>query len=122
MTYADSFFDAVGVMNFGHFAFEEIKQFAIVFTHADDCFDTVFDKFFDLAIVIALVFASENEHRWWCHAFESIPCGVDISRFRIVDISHAIDGCDMLQTMFDSFKILQWIIKTLFLQILFLVS
>ena len=56
----------------------------------------------DLSIVVAFVFAAENQYRFGSHALQGIPAGVDIRRFWVIDKINAADTRHFFQPMFHS--------------------
>src|SRR5947207_6500401 len=56
-------------------------------------------------VVAVFVFASENEMDIAAKRLDGFDGRVDIRRFGVVVILNPVDGCDMLQSMFDGFEL-----------------
>ena len=61
----------------------------------------------NLAIVIALVRATENQYGRGGHALQRVPAGIDVGGLGVINVAHSFDRRHVLQTMVHTSKLLQ---------------
>ena len=80
-------------------------QLGSVHTQAHDSRDLLLDQGLNLAIIIPLVDAAQNQHARLIDALQSIPARVHVGRLAVVDVAHAIDRVNILEAMGHGFKV-----------------
>ena len=100
----DSVVERVGVADGGNFDGEKVEQFGVVLAHADDGFYLFADERQNFRVIVALVFAAENEDGVFRAVLKGIPARVDVCGFGIVDVTYAVDGRDIFKTVLYAFE------------------
>ena len=93
---------------------EVLVQFGVVGTKIHQCGALFFHQILDGFVVVALVFAADDEYCWGCHGLQSITTSVYVGGFRVVDVVYAVHGGHAFHTMFHAGEIA----KTLFNHVL----
>ena len=93
---------------------EVLVKFGVVGSKIYQCGALFFHQLLDGFVVVALVFAAEDEYRWGIHRLQSITASVYVGGFRVVDVVYAVHGCHALHAMLNAWEIA----KTLFNHVL----
>src|SRR5579863_4962588 len=88
----------------GDIVLKGFMDLPVVYTQANDGFYFLLYEVTDQGIIISLVHAAEYQDRGLIHAFQRIPCAIDIGRFGIVDELHAPDRTDIFHAMLERFE------------------
>ena len=87
------------------YSIEEAVQLGVIGTEINQSGAFLLHQRLDLIIVIALVFTAQNQDDGRFHTFQSIPTGIDISSFRVVDILYTAHLADFFSAVLDARKV-----------------
>lgn len=94
----------MGIDNLPDPTVESLQQLTVIDAHADQRLDFRLRQLVKPRIVVPFIGSAGDPHHRTGHALQRVPHRIDVGRFRIVDVGHAVDLPALFEAVLDPFE------------------